>query len=53
MAGILNQLQAAGQKVADEHLARVSPLMHTHVIPNGPHRFSDEEEPRSMYAAAS
>ena len=34
-------------------IARVSPLMHAHVIPNGTYRFSDEEEPGRMYAAAS
>jgi TnpA family transposase len=36
MTGILNQLRAAGQEARNDHLARVSPLMHTHVIPNGP-----------------
>jgi TnpA family transposase len=53
MTGILNQLREAGHDVADEHLARVSPLMHTHVIPNGTYRFSDEEEPRTICAVAS
>jgi hypothetical protein len=32
---IVNQLRAAGHTIADQDLARVSPLMHTHVIPNG------------------
>jgi TnpA family transposase len=50
---IVNQLRAAGHTIADQDLARVSPLMHTHVIPNGTYRFSDEEEPEHMYAAAS
>jgi TnpA family transposase len=50
---IVNQLRAAGHTIADQDLARVSPLMHTHVIPNGTYRFSDEEEPERMYAAAS
>jgi Tn3 transposase DDE domain len=50
---ILNQLRAAGHTIANQDLARVSPLMHTHVIPNGTYRFSDEEEPERMYAAAS
>ena len=34
-------------------LARVSPLMHAHVIPNGAYRFPDEEELERMYATAS
>jgi len=50
---IVNQLRAAGHTIANQDLARVSPLMHTHVIPNGTYRFSDEEEPERMYAAAS
>jgi hypothetical protein len=37
----------------DQDLARVSPLIHTHVIPNGTYRFGDEEESRPLYAAAS
>jgi hypothetical protein len=38
--------------IADQDLARVSPLMHAHVIPNGTYRFSDGEEPERgrMYA---
>ena len=31
----LDQLRAAGHEVRDEDLARVSPLAHAHVIPNG------------------
>lgn len=50
---IVNQLRAAGHAIADQDLARVSPLMHAHVIPNGTYRFSDEEEPGRTYAAAS
>ena len=50
---IVNQLRAAGHAIADRDLARVSPLMHSHVIPNGTYRFSDEEEPGHVYAAAS
>jgi TnpA family transposase len=53
MAEIVDQLRAAGHNVADQDLARVSPLMHAHVIPNGTYRFSDEEEPGRAYAAAS
>jgi len=32
---IVDQLRAAGHAVKDEDLARVSPLAHAHVIPNG------------------
>ena len=53
IAEIVNQLRATGHAVADHDLARVSPLMHAHVIPNGTYRFADEEEPGRMYAAAS
>ena len=35
IARIVAQLRAAGHKVCDEDLARVSHLMHAHVIPNG------------------
>jgi Tn3 transposase DDE domain len=49
----VNQLRAAGHTIADQDLARVSPLMHAHIIPNGAYRFADEEEPERMYAAAS
>jgi TnpA family transposase len=37
---IVTQLRAAGENVADEDLARVSPLMHQHVIPNGTYHFA-------------
>ena len=50
---IVNQLLAASHTIANQDLARVSPLMHTHVILNGTYRFSDEEEPERMYGAAS
>lgn len=53
IAEIANQLRAAGHAIADQDLARVSPLMHAHVIPNGTYRFGDEEESRPVYAAAS
>jgi TnpA family transposase len=49
---IVNQMRAAGHTIADQDLARVSPLTHAHVIPNGTYRFSDEEEPERMYAAS-
>ena len=32
---ILAQLRAAGHEVLDEHMARVSPLLHAHITPNG------------------
>ncbi len=46
IARIVDQLRAAGHLVEDEDLARVSPLIHAHVIPNGsyfqsPRRRSD------------
>ena len=34
-ARIVKQLHAAGHEVRDEDLARVSQLVHAHVIPNG------------------
>jgi hypothetical protein len=51
----LNQIlnQGGGPHIANQDLARVSPLMHTQVIPYGTYRFSAEEEPKRMYAAAS
>jgi TnpA family transposase len=35
IARIVDQLRAAGHEVRDEDLARVSPLAHAHIIPNG------------------
>lgn len=35
IARIVDQLRAAGQEVLDEDIARVSPLLHAHIIPNG------------------
>jgi len=35
IARIVDQLRAAGHEVKEEDLARVSPLAHAHVIPNG------------------
>jgi TnpA family transposase len=40
MEKIVAQLRATGQDVQDAHLARVSPLLHQHIIPNGTYRFS-------------
>lgn len=53
IAEIIARLRASGHEVVDHHLARVSSLMHTHVIPNGTYRFSEDEEPGRTYAAAS
>ena len=39
MEKIVTQLRANGQDVLDAHLARVSPLLHQHIIPNGTYRF--------------
>jgi hypothetical protein len=35
MARITQQLRDAGNEIADEDLAHVSPLAHAHVIPSG------------------
>jgi hypothetical protein len=37
---IVTQLRTAGETVMDEDLARISPLMHQHVIPSGAYRFA-------------
>ena len=39
IAKIVESLRQAGTPVADEDLARISPLMHRHVIPNGTYHF--------------
>lgn len=49
IARIVDQLRAAGHEVKDEDLARVSPLAHAHVIPNG----SYFQSPRRRTEAAS
>jgi TnpA family transposase len=51
IAEIVNRPRA-GHAIADQDLARMSPLMHAHVIPNGTYRFVDEEPFSRMYAAA-
>ena len=48
IARIVAQLRAAGHDVNDDDLARVSPLMHAHVIPNG----SYFQSPRQRAAPA-
>ena len=48
IARIVAQLRAAGHDVRDEDLARVSPPMHAHVIPNG----SYFQSPRQRAAPA-
>jgi hypothetical protein len=37
---IVTQLRAVGEAIPDEDLARISPLMHQHVIPNGKYHFA-------------
>jgi hypothetical protein len=37
---IVEELRAGGQPVKDEDLARVSPLLRAHVIPNGSYDLS-------------
>jgi TnpA family transposase len=37
---IVTQLRAAGETIPDEDLARISPLIHQHVIPNGTYHFA-------------
>jgi hypothetical protein len=37
---IVNLLRGAGDTIADEDLARISPLRHQHVIPNGTYHFT-------------
>jgi hypothetical protein len=37
---IITELWAAGETIADEDLARISPLMYQHVIPNGTYHFA-------------
>jgi len=43
MEKIVAQLRATGHDVQDEHLARISPLLHQHVIPNGTYRFPSQK----------
>jgi hypothetical protein len=37
---IVTLLRGTGETIADEDLARISPLMHQHVIPNGTYHFA-------------
>jgi Tn3 transposase DDE domain len=39
MTEVVNALEATGQPVEREHLARISPLAHAHVIPSGTYHF--------------
>jgi len=43
MEKIVTQFRAAGHDVQEEHLARISPLLHQHVIPNGTYRFPSQK----------
>jgi hypothetical protein len=49
---IMTQLRAAGEAIADEDLARISPLMYQHVIPNGTYHFSRAEPRDDTHEAA-
>ena len=42
---IIEQLRHADENVEPEDLARISPLAHAHVIPNGTCHFSHEPPP--------
>ena len=48
IARIVAQLRAAGHDVNDDDLARVSPLMHAHVIPNGSYFQSPASVPQHL-----
>jgi TnpA family transposase len=37
---IITELRAGGETILDEDLARISPLIHQHVIPNGTYHFA-------------
>jgi hypothetical protein len=37
---IVTLLRGAGETFDDEDLARISPLMHQHIIPNGTYHFA-------------
>jgi TnpA family transposase len=55
MGRIAEQLRASGHEIRDEDLARVSPLAHAHVAPNGsyfqsPRRRSDATPPEPVTA---
>jgi len=39
MGEVVARLRAVGETVADEDLARISPLAYAHVIPNGTYTF--------------
>lgn len=49
IAGMVDQLRAAGHDVKDADLARVSPLTHAHIIANG----SYFQSPRQRTATPS
>jgi len=39
VAKIVEKLSANGESVSREDLARISPLLHSHIIPNGTYHF--------------
>ena len=48
MGAIVARLRAAGEKVPDEDLARMSPLAYAHVIPNGTYMFGRAHREHSI-----
>jgi TnpA family transposase len=42
MTKIINQLKASGEEIKKEDLAHISPLLFSHVIPNGTYRFRND-----------
>jgi hypothetical protein len=45
---IVTQLRTAGETILDEDLARISPLMYQHVIPNGTYHFARSKPGETM-----
>ena len=42
------ELSSSGQTVRDEDLARVWPLLHEHILPNGIYDFDGADRPRKL-----
>lgn len=43
MTKIINQLKSGGEEIANVELAHISPLLFSHVIPNGTYRFRNDD----------
>jgi TnpA family transposase len=52
MGEIVSQLRSSGHEISDRDLAHISPLMHTHVIPNGTYQFQEEVSAPSHLSTA-